>query len=565
MNDTPIPQPARDGQRPSRGRWFQLAALGLTIVSGLAGTGLARWLRQPSSAGQVARTTVKFPNRLFADWKKPDLVVVFTGQQMGYLLPCGCSRPQYGGLERRYNFLQLIKEAGWPYAAVDVGDLVQKTGPAGLPNQQGLIKYLYSMKALKEMDYTAVSFGETEANLGLFNVLAEYALNDPKPRVVIGNLIDAETNFPEMTKPWVSVEPVKSGVTVGVTGIVGPSVAGKLNKLNRGAKEMRFERTPDALDRILAEMTAKKVDLPVLLYQGPVTRNAGKKPYTEAMACAEAYPQFPVIVTVSEEDDPPLRPIEVATKTGTKTMILSLGKKGRFLGVVGLWKTGNPNQPFDLKYERVELGEEFLTPEEKEKGHPIIELIEGYTAELKNRNYLEKYGQVRHAVQVMPVVPGLKKGDEVRYAGSDTCKRCHASAYEKWKKTPHSHAYQTLVDAKRPSNRQFDPECIVCHTVGFGFQSGFVSETKTPKLKDVGCESCHGPSYVHVQNPSDKQWHQRINPWKYLPPERKTQAMDDMCQKCHDMDNDVSWIGGGFKRKWPKIEHPTPPEEKVVD
>jgi len=31
-----------------------------------------------------------------------------------------------------------------------------------------------------------------------------------------------------------------------------------------------------------------------------------------------------------------------------------------------------------------------------------------------------------------------------------------------------------------------------------------------------------------------------------------------MCQKCHDQENDVTWLNGGFGRKWPKVEHPLP-------
>src|SRR5205085_9188058 len=115
----------------------------------------------------------------------PDLVLLVTGQQLGYLLPCGCSHPQVGGLERRYNLLQMIKAAGWPYVAVDLGDVAQRHAPADLPNQQALIKYLYSMRALKEMDYTAVSFGESEVHFGLSKLLEEFALNEPKPRVVV--------------------------------------------------------------------------------------------------------------------------------------------------------------------------------------------------------------------------------------------------------------------------------------------------------------------------------------------------------------------------------------------
>ena len=569
MDDTRIsgpsnaPTPVAEGAKPARRRstTFQLAAVALTIFSALAGTGLARLLRAPEGD---PKPVVKFPNRLFEKWKKPDLVLVVTGQQKGYLLPCGCSKPQVGGLERRYNLIEMIRDAGWPYVAIDLGDIAQRVAPAGLPNEQGLIKYRYSMRALKEMGYSAVTFGANEVNLGLFNVLTEHSLNDPNPRVVAGNLVGAEKHFPEMTAPWKLAQPAGTPLKVGVTSIVGPTVIAQMKELARADPALTFEKkTIDAINRLLQDMTKQKVDIPVMLYQGLVGSGM-KPPPTEAMGLAKAYPQFPVVVALSEEDEAPSRPVVVRSKTGAETLIVSLGRKGKFIGVIGVYKTGNAAQPFEYEYERVELTEDFLTPVAKEKGHPIMELMEAYTRELKadggEKSYLAKHGRVRHALQVMPEVKNLKKpvvGD-VTYAGSEACKKCHPDAYAVWEKTGHAHAYKTLVQAKRPENRQYDPECIVCHTVGFGIVSGFATEMATPLLKDVGCESCHGPASAHVANSHNAEWKKRINPWRHLPANKREDAIDQMCQKCHDIDNDVHW---SFKKKWPQIIHPTPKDE----
>ncbi len=100
---------------------------------------------------------------------------MLTADQHGYLSPCGCSEPQKGGLERRYNFLQMLKERGWPVVAVDLGNVPQAEAPAGLPNKQGLIKYRYAMQAMKEMGYTAVGVGDHEASMPLLTALAEFA------------------------------------------------------------------------------------------------------------------------------------------------------------------------------------------------------------------------------------------------------------------------------------------------------------------------------------------------------------------------------------------------------
>src|SRR5205814_6270622 len=105
------------------------------------------------------------PPRLFQGWDKPALALVLSAEQHGYLLPCGCSQPQVGGLERRYNFLKLLKAKGWPVAAVDLGDIPQREGPRKLPNVRGLIKYRYSMESLARMGYLAVGLAACEPEL----------------------------------------------------------------------------------------------------------------------------------------------------------------------------------------------------------------------------------------------------------------------------------------------------------------------------------------------------------------------------------------------------------------
>src|SRR5262245_51001753 len=172
--------------RTVRGVQFTAAAVLLCVISALAATGLAHMLRPAPPPPPTP--AAKLPAGLFRGWPKPDLALVLSGEQHGYLLPCGCSRPQYGGLERRYNLIRLLRGQGWPVAAVDLGDVPQNEGPRKLPNVQGLIKYRYAMEAMDRMGYLAVGLGEYEAGLSLFSVLAEYALNYKTPRVLAANL-----------------------------------------------------------------------------------------------------------------------------------------------------------------------------------------------------------------------------------------------------------------------------------------------------------------------------------------------------------------------------------------
>ena len=543
----------------SRVRRLQLAAVALLVVSGLAGSGLACWLRPPDANAPPDAPPSGPLAPFFHGWDKPDLVVVVTGDQHGYLLPCGCSSPQKGGLERRSNFIQMLKDRGWPVAAVDLGNVPQVKAPADLPNLQGLIKYRYAMKAMKAMGYTAVGIGANEAAMPLFDCLAEYSLNDPSPAVVSADLLDRDLKYPGMTKPWQAEAVPGSRLTLGVTAVVGPSVYDEIQKKGGAA---HFADSAQALTAVLREMNAGKIDARVLLYMGSISQGRPKSP-PEAVACAEAFPQFPLIVALDDSDLPRTEPVWATNaKTGAKTMIVSLGEKGKYVGVVGFWRTGRPAQPFELRYQLVEMTEDFKTPKAQEAAQPVLKLMEEYTEELKRDNYLGKYAQMKHPMQA------TAKGKMPVYVGTERCISCHPAAGEVWEQSKHSHAYQTLVDDTRPSNRQYDPECIVCHTVGFHYQTGFTSAAQTPKLKNVGCESCHGPGSLHSNNPANAEQLALINPWKAPPDEKAEQKakrmrrIDDFCQQCHDTENDVTWNDGGFERKWPKIVHDTPADEK---
>ncbi|HEY7428430.1 MAG TPA: hypothetical protein VH682_29630, partial [Gemmataceae bacterium] len=225
-NKATLAQPASQSSASAlpRSPRFMLAALALTLISALAGTGLAYLLKSPPPEEPIkAEEKAKgIPARLFPNWGKPDFVLVLSAQQHGYMLPCGCSRPQVGGLERRYNFLQLLKARGWPVVAVDLGDVPQKSGPAKLPNGQGLLKYHYSMKALDRMGYLGVGVGEYEAANSLAKIEGEWATNFGSPAVLAGNLKDPANTFPFL-KTMATRTVAGVNVKVGVTNLIGPT------------------------------------------------------------------------------------------------------------------------------------------------------------------------------------------------------------------------------------------------------------------------------------------------------------------------------------------------------
>jgi len=556
------------GARPGRSMKFKLAALGLVLVSGLAGLGLARCLKAPPLPPDLpppTETEIKLPPHLFDGWTKPDLVLLLSGQQHGYMQPCGCSCPQKGGLVRRYALIQMLEAKGWPVVAVDIGDVPQVQGPAKLANLQGLVKYRYTMKAMKEMKYAAVGMASYEDAQSLDKLLAEWALNDPQPPFVAANFVDQSGLYkgPKVAEPRIQdvVFVTKGGVKVAIGDVVGASVA----ELKMKSPNFSYESGATALPRVVKQMADGNAELRVLLYQGSIKQGMkGRKP--EVYELIDKYPQFNVVQYLDEEsdDEPSHKP-----SLEKPTMAVGVGWKGRYVGVIGVWKTGKPAQPFELKYQLVELGEEFQPAKADLAKNPVARLMEDYAKEIQSENYLAKYPQVVHPHEVAILGMG---GKAPEYIGSESCKGCHSEAYTIWKGTPHSHAYKTLENATNPSLRQYDPECIVCHTVGYGYKTGFRDEKSTAKLMNVGCESCHGPGSGHRDaeqllkeakpSPLAKPWREIMNPWRTPDgPEPKAARdarilrTDGFCSTCHDKDNDVTWMHGAFERKWLKIFH----------
>ncbi len=102
------------------------------------------------------------------------------------------------------------------------------------------------------------------------------------------------------------------------------------------------------------------------------------------------------------------------------------------------------------------------------------------------------------------------------YAGAGACAGCHGDKFAEWSGTRHSVAISSLAAIGMDKN----PACVVCHSVGFGQPNGYDLTPNTAHLKNVGCETCHGPAATHKY--SD---HNLIRPAVSLDPK--------ICGGCH--------------------------------
>ena len=113
------------------------------------------------------------------------------------------------------------------------------------------------------------------------------------------------------------------------------------------------------------------------------------------------------------------------------------------------------------------------------------------------------------------------------YQGNMVCGSCHQQEFLSWSISHHARAYYTLVE----DDKHNDAECVSCHVVGLGEPSGFVMGDHHSPMRDVGCESCHGPSGPHDGV--------------------KSNALDS-CEGCHDAKHSIAF---SVEKGLPHIDH----------
>ncbi len=380
----------------------------------------------------------------------PDFTLVVSGQELGYLEPCGCAEGLIGGFPRRDSVLLQLATGGKNLLRIANGNLISDAG------RQSALKAEIGFTALKEMEYAAFNVGPRDLLLGIEPL--NYFSKTSEIPFLSANLFQGEERvFQPFTFHTMSFKDLHRQVAiVGIT-------SQQFEIYAENASSDLILKAPEAALKELIPQLSSECEFIVLLAHAGID---------EAKGLAKAFPQIDVIIVGDEKSDA----LKEAVSIGD-TVLLNPGTKGKALGRLDIrWDKGE---------KRADTHFELLTLSERIPDSPrMTDLLFVYQQMLAAENLSEEMERE------LPSTGGM-------YAGNASCKTCHTSEYASWKKTKHSHAYHTLVE----KGHEKDPDCLTCHTVGFGFQTGFISEPQTPTLADVGCENCHGVGGNHVKNP----------------------------------------------------------------
>jgi hypothetical protein len=455
---------------------------------------------------------IKENGTIFERWPKPQVALVVSGRQDGYLEPCGCAGldRMKGGLSRRGTLFEQLRKDGWPLVGIDVGGQCKTFG------RQAVLKFQATVDALKKMGYNAVTLGVNDLRLPAGEVLAVTAAAPGQQTPFVSANVALFGFAAEMTPKKLIVE--AGGKKLGITGVLGKTFQKEINN-----PDIEMADPETALIALVPELK-KQCDILVLLAHATLE---------ESIELGKKFPQFDVIVTAG---GPPEQPPTPKTIPGNKTLLIEVGEKVMNLVVLGFYD--DPAQP--VRYQRVPLDSRFPAAPE------ITLLMSNYQTQLRNEG-LQGLG-------IRPV-PHPRKELQGSFVGTEKCKDCHEKSYDVWKKSGHAKAWATLKNTTPP--RDADPECVSCHVVGwhgqqfFPYESGFLSEKETPKLVNVGCESCHGPGEKHVQaeKGSDAAAQKKYQEAMVV---TKEEAEKRQCYTCHDLDNSPDFE---FQTYWPYVEH----------
>ncbi len=453
------------------------------------------------------------------------VVVHFTSCLSGNLEPCGCDPHERGGIARRLAFLAEARASDASHLVLDAGDFLgvpeirgfDPPGPPGgfSPNKRRFVEMKMDavMNAFVSAGCDAICPGEGDFSLGQA-FLRKWSRKLPFVSANIawansGNLVFKPYAVKVVGRGRFLGMPY-GGVRVGIFGLTQESA--------------RFDGLPEDVNRIAA--------LPIVPAAAEVSRELSGREGCTLLICIFHGGRNAALDLLSQVKgiDVLIAAHEWETRhdrtPSTGTLIAGIPPKGVSVGEVVL--TLSPSKtPAEKALRAVQL--DMPVP----RNGPGAAVLKEYT----------------DALRAADLAPDALSPASAAFAGSGACSRCHEAEHSQWSGTPHSRALAALAEA----GHDHDPECLQCHTTGYGFRTGFSTRTATPGLGGVGCEVCHGPGGSHVKEKEEAEAAGAFKP--PVRAERRKGPQFTICTACHTPQRDRYFDERNGPLKFNKIRH----------
>ena len=340
-----------------------------------------------------------------------------------------------------------MRTAGWEFVTLDAGDMA----PFEKMNSQGELQVETLTRAMAWMRYDAVTLGDHDLAAGPEFVKRMVGWLG-RPVVASNYTLPDSESVPART---VEVR----GKRVGILAFLDPELA-------RTAAPW-VDAAPWEDERALVDSLRAASDVLVAMAHAPDTVAVNR--------LARLYPELDFIVAAHEGK------LGDELHHEGRVAVMGNSSEGRFLG-------------------RVEVSFDSTGAPAKVDG-VYMPVVKGWGRRAAVDSLLTEYYDRMHTLTLSDAfqkerLAGLEE-PPVEYVGSEACASCHEAETAQWRTTRHAHARETLVNA----GEEHDPDCQSCHTVGFGFRTGFATPEASPDRWNVGCESCHGPGAAHAASP----------------------------------------------------------------
>ena len=468
-----------------------------------------------------------------------EMQIFLIGEVRGEIEPCGCPTLPYGGFVRRQTLLQQVTAYGLPTFHLDAGETLVKG--LILSEDQQLRERAHLLAELTQaIDVDVLVPGPSDLAPGGLDQLRRLFPEGTTP-LVSATWIDelGNSHFPS------SIVLREGGVRLGVVGLSRRPTSPELRAI------VGWRDPVAAATQAIAELPSN-LDLVIALSNLADDDNLRVAEQVQGLAAL-------LSAAGAEHNDP---------RTTEGMPLIEVPGRGRYATVLRAWLGSTPGVPlvfdssqakildgFDQRRralhrmqstdqadpeavsrlkEQVTAAHGELTEASRGRNLAVIDLhplgagLDG-DVPIAERISLYKREVLREARQVEAADTSKKEGPH--FATATACVACHRQQFARWTFTGHARAHDILKTRGEAEN----PECLGCHTLGFGQEGGF-GELTPFRLSEYGgvqCEACHGMLAGH---PGDKEV-------------RPTPVGPQTCLRCHDPANSPEFDYDVYLRK----------------